>query len=98
MEIIMTLAWELQRDLKHFTLQESHYPKAIGAALMRQRSSLRHVEFIDTVFDKWCPLDWLPYCKQLETLTFIDSEMLIGKILTPLRLSPLRQLKSLTFK
>lgn len=74
MEIIMTLAWELQRDLKHFTLQESHYPKAIGAALMRQRSSLRHVEFIDTVFDKWCPL------------------------LTPLRLSPLRQLKSLTFK
>jgi hypothetical protein len=89
---------ELQRDLKHFTLRESHYPKAIGAALMRQRSSLRHVEFIDTVFDRWCPLDWLPYCRRLETLTFADSEMLIAKILTPLRLSPLTQLKSLTFK
>lgn len=89
---------ELQRDLKHFTLRESHYPKAIGAALIRQRSSLRHIEFIDTIFDKWCPLDWLPYCRQLEALTFVDSEMLISKILTPLRLSPLRHLKSLTFK
>src|SRR6266496_4268692 len=89
---------ELQRDLKHFTLRESHYPKAIGAALMRQKSSLRHIEFIDTVFDKLCPLDWLPFCKRLESLTFVDSEMLIPKILTPLRLSPLKQLKSLTFK
>ncbi|CAB5320001.1 unnamed protein product [Rhizophagus irregularis] len=89
---------ELQRDLKHFTLRESHYPRAIGVALKRQKSSLRHVEFIDTVFDEWCPLDWIPYCKRLESLTFIDSEMLIAKILTPLRLSPLTQLKSLTFK
>lgn len=89
---------ELQRDLKHFVLQESHYPKAFGDALMHQRSSLRHVEFIDTIFDRRCQLDWLPYCKQLETLTFIDSEMLTEKILTPLRLSPLKKLRSLTFK
>ncbi|CAG8499836.1 17185_t:CDS:2 [Funneliformis caledonium] len=89
---------KVQRGLEQFTLRESHYPKAIGAALIRQKSSLRHVEFIDTVFDNRCPLDWLPYCTHLESLTFIDSEMLIPKILTPLRLAPLKRLKSLTFR
>jgi len=78
---------ESQRGLKHFVFRESHYSKAIGTALIRQKSSLRQMEFIDTVFDRWYPLDWLPHCKQLESLTFIDSEMLISKILTPLRLS-----------
>jgi len=88
---------KLQRDLKHIIFRESHYSKAIGTALKVVRSSLRHVEFIETVFDKYCRLDWLPYCSQLETLTFIDSEMLIEEILIPLRFSPLTQLRSLIF-
>lgn len=87
-----------QRELKYFTLQESHYSKVLGVSLKYQSSCLRHLEFIDMVFDIECPLDWLPNCNQLETLSFIDSENLIEKILNPLRLSPLRQLKSLTFK
>ncbi|CAG8507988.1 23837_t:CDS:2 [Cetraspora pellucida] len=89
---------ESQFELKHFCLRECHYPQALGIALLRQKNTLRHIKFRDIVFDKSCPLDWLPICQNLEILEFIDSESLIPNVLDPLRLAPLTNLRSITFK
>jgi hypothetical protein len=88
---------ESQQELTHFTLRESQYSSAISKGLMHQRSSLQHVEFTDTVFDEMCSLDWLPYCKYLKSLSFVDSEALTLKVLFPLYNSPLKHLSSLLF-
>ncbi|CAG8481498.1 19019_t:CDS:2, partial [Racocetra fulgida] len=89
---------ESQFELKHFILRECHYPQSLGIALLRQKKTLRHIKFCDIVFDRSCPLDWLPICQNLERLEFIDSESLIPNVLDPLRLAPLTNLRSITFK
>ncbi|CAG8688920.1 27396_t:CDS:2 [Gigaspora margarita] len=89
---------ESQFELKYFFLRECHYPQALGIALTRQKNTLRHLKFRDVVFDNSCPLNWLPNCQNLEILEFIDSESLVPNVLDPLRLAPLTNLKSITFK
>ncbi|CAG8601408.1 16412_t:CDS:2 [Cetraspora pellucida] len=89
---------ESQNKLEHFILRDCHYPQALGTALIRQQNTLRYIQFCDIVFDKWCPLDWLPKCFNLEILEFCDSESLSSKVLAPLKLAPLTKLQSITFK
>ncbi|CAG8441345.1 9601_t:CDS:2 [Dentiscutata heterogama] len=89
---------ESQTELEHFILRDCHYPQALGTALIRQQNTLRYIQFCDIVFDKWCPLDWLPKCFNLEILEFCDSESLSPKVLAPLILAPLTKLRSITFK
>ncbi|CAG8678494.1 28310_t:CDS:2 [Gigaspora margarita] len=89
---------ESQTELEHFILRDCHYPQALGTALISQQNTLRYIQFCDIVFDKWCPLDWLPKCFNLEILEFCDSESLSSKVLSPLKLAPLTKLRSITFK
>lgn len=88
---------KVQQNLEHFTLRESHFSNEIGDALMHQKSSILHIEFIQTVFDITCLLNWLPFCENLESLTFDDSELIPLKLI-PINRSPFKRLKSLTFK